>query len=172
MSNTPSLRSLLEEWHRRASINKNAHYDAGRYFAKLNHSLGIPVIVLSAIVGTSVFATLEQQVDLRIRIVFGLTNVAIAVLGSLQTFFGYAERVEKHRLAGAKYGSIARELEQVIASGDATTKRELLDRLREHMDSLSQESPQIPPKIWRRAETWFAEATSRKPWIRSVDNKK
>jgi hypothetical protein len=171
MSDTASLETLLEAWHRRASVAKNAHYDAGGHFAKLNHALGIPVIVLSAIVSTSVFATLEQQVDLRIKIIFGLINVVITVFGSLQTFFGYGERVEKHRLAGAKYASIARELEQVIATGNIMNEKEPLDRLRERMDTLSQESPQIPDEIWRRAEEAYTKLNPSKPWTKSMEEK-
>jgi hypothetical protein len=171
MSDTTSLEKLLVEWHRRASINKDAHYDAGSYFAKSNYSLGIPVIVLSAVVGTSVFATLEQQVDLWIKIVIGLINVSVAVLGSLQTFFGYAERVEKHRLAGAKYGSIARELEQAIVTGNIEDEKEFLDKLRERMDTLSQEAPQIPYEIWRRAEAWHAKTDSNELWTKIEQTK-
>ena len=172
MSNITSLEKLLIEWHRRASTNKDAHYDAGKYFARLNQLLGIPVIVLSAIVGTSVFATLAQQVDLWIKIIIGVVNFSVAILGGLQTFFGYAERVEKHRLAGANYGAIARELEQVITTGKIEDETEFLNKLRERMDTLSSESPEIPHEIWRRPDEWHKNNDTNELWMKIAQDTK
>jgi hypothetical protein len=68
---------------------------------------GIPAVVLSTVVSTSVFASLLKQPDPWLQITLGFASVAAALLASLQTFLSYSERAEKHRIAGAKYGALA-----------------------------------------------------------------
>jgi hypothetical protein len=79
-----------------------------------------------------------------------LASVAAALLASLQTFLGYSERAEKHRVAGAKYGALGRELEQVRASG-VTLSAETMSRIRKRLDDLAVESPNNPLLIYRKA---------------------
>jgi hypothetical protein len=80
----------------------------------------------------------------------GLASVAAALLTSLQTFLGYSERAEKHRLAGAKYGALGRELESLrsIANG---ASEEAMTKVRERLDALAVESPSTPQKIYYKA---------------------
>jgi hypothetical protein len=68
--------------------------------SRLNYLLGVPVVVLTTFVGTSVFATLQEDVNTSLRILVGAVSVFAAVLASLQTFLRYPERAEKHRIAG------------------------------------------------------------------------
>src|SRR2546421_2594241 len=96
---------LLTDWFRRARESQRTHYECGTRFSRFNYWLGIPTIILSTAVGTAVFASLEQQsVPAWIKIVIGLVSILAAVLASLQTFLGFAQRADKHRIAGAGYG--------------------------------------------------------------------
>jgi hypothetical protein len=131
------------------SVTQNAHYLSADHFARWSRWLGIPVIALSAIVGTSVFATLQKQPEVWVQISVGLGSVAAAVLASLQTFLGYSERAEKHRVAGAKYGAIGRELETLVSSENPAEG--LIDELRKRLDSLALESPNNPLRIYHLA---------------------
>ena len=80
----------------------------------------------------------------------GLASVLAAVLASLQTFLGYSERAEKHRVAGAKYGAIGRELEVMLRSqGEAPS--EPIARLIDRLNSLALESPNNPQRIYNTA---------------------
>jgi hypothetical protein len=109
--------TLLKQWWYRANINQQAHYLAGLRFAWLNRFLGIPTVILTAIVGTAVFASLtEGQVSPEWQIAAGLLSILATVLAALQTFLGYSERAANHRRASAEFGAIRREIEQVQAS--------------------------------------------------------
>jgi hypothetical protein len=68
----------------------------------------------------------------------------------LQTFLGYAERAEKHRLAGAKYGALGRTLEQLRAS-ETLPSTETIDGVRKRLDDLAIESANNPLAIYRKA---------------------
>ncbi len=108
------------------------------------------MIVLSAVVGTSIFATLQADKNMTMQIVTGLISFAAAVLASLQTFLRFAERSENHRVAAANYGSLRRLIEEELTQLPDTSegKKELLGKIRSQFDQLAKESPK--PVLVRR----------------------
>ena len=145
-----NVNQLVEEWYKRVSVTQVAHYLSADHFGRRKYILGVPAIVLATFAGTSVFATLEQQPSFYLQLAVGFASVAAAVLASLQTFMGYSERAEKHRLAGAKYGALGRKLESMSAQPDKNDSEELT-RVREKLDALAEESPNNPLKIYKSA---------------------
>ena len=144
-----SLNSLLKDWLRRTRESQFGHYAAAKRLGYLNYGLGIPVVVMSALVGSSVFAALGKQVDLRLQIAVGVTSVVTAALASLQTFLRFSEKAEKHRSSGAAFGAIRRRIEESLAvppePGEVKT---LLAEVRGQMDTLAKEAPEIPSHVW------------------------
>ncbi len=112
VQNEESIKSLLYEWARRTLMALDAHYDAARFLSRRNYYIDIPAMVLAGVVGTSVFVTLEQEVDIRIKIVVGPISLVAAVLSTLQIFLKYAERAQKHKHTAARYSAIKREIKQ------------------------------------------------------------
>ena len=145
-----TLNYVLDDWYQRVVVTQSAHYLSAQYFANRSYWLGVPVIGLTTFVGTSVFATMQRhEQDIRLQIVVGLASVLASVLASLQTFLGYAQRAEKHRIAGAKYGALGRELEVLRAS--ATPTAAAIDDLRKRMEAMALESPNNPARIYDQA---------------------
>src|SRR5262245_64007629 len=72
---TPRVLALLREWNDRAGATAETHYAIAARLGRLNVRLGIPVVVLTTFVGTSVFATLERHVDLSLKILIGTVSV-------------------------------------------------------------------------------------------------
>jgi len=107
--------------------------------------LGIPGVTLSKIAGTSVFAAIQTQLQLWLQIMVGLASVAAALLTSLQNLPSYSERVEKHRLAGAKYGAPGREPKQLRAPDKAPSNEAIMD-VRKRLDDLVLDARII---LWR-----------------------
>ncbi len=146
-----STEELLGDWYRRLRFSQFAHYESAKSFEHLNYQIGIPVVVLSAFVGTSVFASLGKVTDEKLQILIGLTSVVTAALASIQTFLRFSERAEKHRIAAAKYGALRRKIEELLAmAGDVT--KDATTALRKDMDRLSEEAPHIPERIWSRRQ--------------------
>jgi hypothetical protein len=116
--------------------------------------LGVPTIVFAAVVGTSVFASLESQVDTNFKIGLGFVSIASAVLASLQTFYDFATHAESHRVAGVKYKTIIRELEQILTrpAKQWPEKADYFNELRKRLDDLELEAPVVPEAIYRRIE--------------------
>jgi hypothetical protein len=146
---------LLAEWGRRAKAAQHAHYLLASQLRRRNLWLGIPTVIISAIVGTSLFATMSQEEALPVplRIIVGMLSVAVAVLAALQTFLRFAERAERHVAAGDWFASIAREVEELLAlSPDRReNSKDVLDRIRKEMNKASQSYPPIGEKVWHTA---------------------
>ena len=152
---TPS--QVVADWYERVAVTQRAHYLSADHFGSRKYWLGIQAVILSTLVGTSVFATVQKQPEVWLQITVGLASVAAALLASLQTFLGYSERAEKHRVAGAKYGALGRELEQLRAASEQPLP-EAMSELRKRLDELAVESPNNPQSIYRKAGAASLEA--------------
>ena len=97
---------LIDVWETDLRIICHAHYDAAVRAEHRNYQLGIPVIVLSVIVGSAIFVSLKKDPSTYVRIIVGLLSLGSVVLALLQTFLKWSERAEKHREAGSKVWSI------------------------------------------------------------------
>ena len=150
---TQPVLSLLRETHDAAAISQDAHYAIATRLARYNIWFGIPVVALATLVGTSVFATLQKDVRTDLRILIGFVSVLAAVLASLQTFLRFQERGEKHRAAAEHWSQIRRETKQMLALhpdylAERSDPKTYLDGLREKMDRVSAQSPEIGEHDW------------------------
>jgi MFS family permease len=162
---TEAVLSLLREWQLRAAVSQDAHYRRATRMSSYNLLFGIPVVIFSTIVGTSVFATLQENVDVSWRIAVGIVSVLAAVLASLQTFLRFQERAEKHRAAAELWASIRREMDQMLALhpdylAERSDPKSYLDQLRRRMGEVSSQSPEIGDKDWSAAEARYGSRAS------------
>ena len=105
----------------------------------------MPTVALSAVVGTAVFATLQQQSCFWLQLGVGAMSVLAAILTALQSTLRYQELAEKHRSAGAKYNALGRELELMRTYPEISAEK--IEDLRIRIDSLAFESPHIPQSV-------------------------
>ncbi|MBZ5611884.1 MAG: SLATT domain-containing protein [Acidobacteriia bacterium] len=145
-----SLSELLEKWRQRVRTNQRVHYSRAEQLHRYNVLLGIPVVVLSALVGTSIFATLKQDIIFWARMAVGITSLLTAVIAGLQTFFKFSERASQHHAVAASYGAINRAIEaaQALPPTSAEETKELISELRKRMDELPKQAPAIPDRMW------------------------
>lgn len=144
---------IVEEWHVGIRLSHMAHSMAAAENTRMHRFLGIPVVITSTVVGTTVFATLGQQPQIAISIVVGLLSVAAAILSSLQTFLSYSASAERHKIASVKYGMLRRELEQFINDPDESrlVLKEFMENFRTRWDQLDHESPPLNEATHNRA---------------------
>ena len=154
---TPAVMELLRDWEGRAAASSETHYSIAGRLSKANVRLGVPVVVLTTFIGTSVFATLEENVATELRIAVGVLSVTAAVLASLQTFLRLAERSEKHRASAELWAAVRREVAEMVAlhptylasRGDP---KAYLDDLRRRLNEISAQSPEMGDRDWGRAQ--------------------
>jgi hypothetical protein len=101
-----NARRVLEQWYERASVVAVGHYRAALRYSRFHFWIALPTVALSALVGTAVFATLQQQSCFWLQLGVGAMSVLAAILTALQSTLSYQELAEKHRAAGAKYNAL------------------------------------------------------------------
>jgi len=158
---------VISHWRFRVHRMQLAHYEAARKLETRHLWLGLPAIVLSTIVGTTVFTTISKGADVWQQMAAGLMSVTVAVLIALQTFLKYSELSEKHRSAGAKFANLKHRIELLSAmppSGQDELKQQLTV-IEENWSKVREASPTIPTRIWQKVETslTFEEHAKRYP---------
>ena len=144
---------LLCDWHSRAAAAGEAHYRLANRCRRRNVALGVPVVVCSTIVGTSLFATLnDAQVDSQARLLIGAVSVAAAVLAALQTFLRFAERAERPAVAADWYTAVRRGTAATRALPPAAREPPAvhLPKVRKEMSRVGQQAPEIPAGLWAK----------------------
>jgi hypothetical protein len=137
---------LLQRWIKRGRESQFCHYEMASLLEVRSRMLGIPVILFTTIVGASIFSSFSESADTRVAV--GLLSLAAAVLSSLQTFFNYSDRAEKHRRAAAKFSSVRRRME--LHAVREAVDPELMNVFREELDELASESPHVPQHVYSR----------------------
>ncbi|HEX5720541.1 MAG TPA: SLATT domain-containing protein [Thermoanaerobaculia bacterium] len=153
MDNGHAREELLSRWTRGVKVAMVGHYNAATSCAHSHYLLGFPLVMLSTIAGTSIFAAIGQDPGPLSKAVVGTISILAAVLASAQTFFGYTARAEKHSRAGARFGSLLKEIEQKTAFPPSSDEdlEEWVEDFRKRWTALSDESPTVPRRIWDEA---------------------
>jgi len=148
---TPELEDLLAKWHRRMCACQHAYYAEAERLRRLHYCLGIPAVVLSSIVGSAVFASLEkQEVSLEARLMVAIISVTAAILAGLQTFLRLSETAAAHGTAADWFSAIKRDIEQLQAlqESDRGQPRACIEGLRKEINKVSQNAPQLRETLW------------------------
>jgi hypothetical protein len=150
---------MLNEWLIRAWHSHTAHRMAAAQFERLHRVFGTVAAILSAIVGTTIFATLQHSPAHSIQIGVGLLSIAAGVLASLQTFLNYQELAEKHKIAAVRYGELRNEIERLLAfppGHHQDNAAKATESLRDQWKTVNQESPIVSSSIDKRTRKQIA----------------
>jgi len=115
--------------------------------------LGVPVVILSAIVGTGVFASLsEASLSFTLRLVLGSISLLAASLASLQTFLNYTEQSARHLKVATKLSSLKKEIEEslVLRSSSSEDFDEFIQSVRLKWEAITTEAPLISEQIFNK----------------------
>jgi hypothetical protein len=156
--------TTAEDYRHYAQKKSNAHYKMSERAKARHNSLGIPVTVSTAAVGTAIFSTLNSpSQNLWVQVTAGLLSLAAAVLAALQTFFNFSDVAAQHKEAAANYEVIRHQLDWFLltygAWQDATNFDVPLKELRAvavQLDDIARKAPSIPDQIYDATQTRVA----------------
>jgi len=137
-------KQLLDDWHLRATAAQFGHQAQAEQTRRKSIWLGLPVVIMTTLVGTSAFATFNESSGPEAKILVGVISISAAVLASIQTFLGYSQVAERHRIAATRYATTRRAIELALSRHDASA----VDAIRSEMDKVGGASPQIGAKMW------------------------
>jgi hypothetical protein len=146
--------ALLSDWLGDAHRARHAHSAAADHYSRLDLWIGGGAVVLAAVIGTSVFATLGQPLPTVWRVAGAIVTFAAAALSGFQTFFKGAARAEVHRQASRRYEAIVRKIEQLETDppeSEEEAEREF-DHLRTGFHEAGDQAPQVPTRSWAQVE--------------------
>ena len=152
VSEKDALLKLLASWSADAKARRDAHRNASIRLRRWHFLLGVPALVLSALVAMLVFATLQRVLPVEVTMAVGAVSVCAAVLTACQTFLRCSDRAEQHRQVSAEYEGIANRAELLCAMYQSTPADDarLMNSLRdactaaqEQMASLATRRPEV-----------------------------
>jgi hypothetical protein len=147
-------RQLLADWTARVTAAQHAHYYLMTQLRRRNLMLGIPVIVLTAAVGTALFTSISSTdaAPVWAKVAAGAISALAGVLAAIQTFLKFSERAEKHAVAADWLVAVRRELETVAATPEKArgNPSDVLEGLRKEINKISQTAPGIGEALWQR----------------------
>lgn len=147
-------RQLLAAWHRSFRILHRGGFMAAKYYDRLNVRLGVPVVVMTSVAGSTIFATSGETGAKPLQYAAGAMTLLATVLASLQTFLAYGERAAKHKGAAVRYGELRTET-QVMLTCDLEQVPNLdkrIESIRKRWTVVDREAPPLPQKIYAEAE--------------------
>ena len=145
----PPVEKLLDDWRRMALKASGRHSAACDRYERLDSVYGVGSTVLTAIVGSTIFVTLQKTASEGVRIAAGLVAAIAAVASGIQTAAKYGQLAERYRQASRHYATVARRIDEILA--DPPERPQLtatLDQLRKSLDDAGAMAPNVPPKIW------------------------
>jgi hypothetical protein len=153
---TAETEALLVNWRSRVYASQSAYYMEAERLRRWHYLFGIPVIIASTVVGSTMFAGTGGEATVPTWVVGSLGALA-AVLASLQTFLRFAESAAAHAMAADWYSAIRRDIEQLQAlprhlRGDAKAR---LDSIRKEMNKAGQKAPELRETLWARVAQRF-----------------
>jgi len=146
---------IINQWYNGVRIRHKAHFVLASKYERRNLWFGFPIVILTAITGTSIFASFESSPEPWMKILVGCLSILAAVLASLQTFLGYNQEAEQHKNAATKFGALRRELEERISLDQYQIDKIFIEDFRKRWDSLEQESPNIPSIIYDKYKHYY-----------------
>ncbi|SRR6266849_1583779 len=146
-------REVVRGWLIHARKGWKKQDEAARLLEWQYRKVGFASLILSTIVGASVFASLEAAYEPWSRILAGIVSICAGVLAGMLTLYRYEERSEKHRAAAARYKGALRALERVHAApGDPAADKGSLGKIEAELDELEKSAPVVPEEVDRAAE--------------------
>ena len=146
--------NILKKWADKSLCLKMMHERAYKRFWCLNAWFNIPVIIISTLTGTGNFAS-DSFGTYAMYVIFGFgaMNIFAAIIGTIATYTGVAQKVEAHRYCSIAWDKFARKVQIELAKNrnDRAKAKDFIKLCAEEYDRLIEMSPVLPNEIIR----WF-----------------
>jgi len=127
------------------------HKQSEQLYSTRRTFIELPVIAISSITGfLSVgSSTMFEGETMAASVALGICSLAVSVMQTIGTYFGWAKRAEGHRISSIQYSRLPRHLkvEMGLPRDQRQSPGELLKYVRDAVDRLQETSPLLPPII-------------------------
>lgn len=148
--------ALFNRWDTSLKSLKIEHYKSARHYEKRHRWFGVPVVIISAVVGSSLFALINENDMIWLNITAGSISLIGVVLSSLQTFLSYSKLSEKHLITSIKYSALYRELQiKQITGIDKESLIPFIESFRKRWDEIDETAPTLRRSIIKKQEDFI-----------------
>jgi hypothetical protein len=140
----------LEQWQNGLHIRHIAHNQAFSHFKTRDRLLGLISTVLSAVVATTVFASMAESDSNVLIVIAGCISIFATLSAASYSFLKYAQLAERHHQAAASFGQLRRELELMIYT-EENVQADKIEAINQRWTELEKDVPAVPQKIYDRA---------------------
>lgn len=125
------------------------HRRAQSYYSYYNHFVAIPSIALSSIIGAITFALGGSKDTPFSSVLLGSLNVLTAFIGTLGSYFRFAQLSENHRIVAIQYNKMYQSISQQLALSRELREpvSKILDQIKDTIDRLQEVAPEIPNSV-------------------------
>lgn len=119
------------------------HNKAEMLYSNRTNYLQLPIIIFSAVSG---FASGIAPADSVSQASVGAVSILVAILGTINSYFGFARRSEGHRIACVQYAQMCRtiRIEMNLPAAQRTPPKVLLRMIKEDLKRLAETAPRVP----------------------------
>lgn len=157
------LKSIGEKSYGYCYLHKKAQV----MYHRRHGMLELPVIIFTSILGALGVGkdSMFQNEQMASQII-GFATLAVAVISTMSSYFGYAKLSEAHKHASLNYNKIYRlvHIELSLPRNERLNASALLKiAVRDEYENLQKDSPLIPEKIIKNFKV-----LSKKPWYKDI----
>ena len=156
------IERILSEEGERALCYSWLHTQSQKRYTTMNNYITIPTIVLSTVAGTASIGSQTLFNDpAASSIGIGVMSLTVSVLNTLASHFGWAALKESHRMTSSSYSKIHRfiMIELSLPRDERMEAQDMLKVVRDQLDRLHENSPQIPDEIIAKFKKQFGDST-------------
>lgn len=143
---------LLKRWLRRIKRKQLAHRLSAKRKGHYHLIMGIPVVIISAIVGLFAFSSIESDNKF---FLIGTLSLLVSILSSLQTFLKFELKAKLHQDADIGYSEIRMDIEESLTFIHVSDKEEIkarCEKIRAKIENVNHHSPLISESIWKQVK--------------------
>ena len=144
------LEKIISDEGERSLCFSWLHDRAEKRYSSLSTHITLPSIVLATVSGSASIGIGQFIPDPTVaNTVIGIFTLMVAILTTVQSYFGWAKRSESHRISAISYKKLYRFIliELALARSERMTAKDMLKLVRDDSQRLAEISPQIPDPI-------------------------
>jgi len=146
---------LVRYWQEECRLYAWLYEQNATYYSRLNRTLGIASIALSAITGTTLFNQSASDPDAtssNILIGLGVSSIASTILSGLKELLDLNSLITQNTNAARENSSIVMDIDEQmnIERADRIDGREFMKSIKDRKNALIQNGPIIPSRQWKQ----------------------
>ena len=146
-------RLLLDDWHRKLRRAASQHAQWRDYVSRRGQRIGAPAALLTVIVSTSLFASLNGEPHVAAKVAVLVISMSATLLSGLQAYLKDADSAVRYQKYWHEYSELARDLECLkaeLTAAEPNTRdvRRRRQELTRRWNAIDEQAPGAPAG-WR-----------------------